>query len=52
MTIDKAIIEKITPRFEFKALVELKAGCWREETLALRGLDVPGHRSKKGRPLD
>lgn len=51
MNIEKATIEKITPRFELKAYIELGPGCWQGQTLALRGLDFPGLRSKKGRAL-
>lgn len=51
MNFDKVTISKITRRFELEALVELGNGFYQEQTLALRGLDLPGHRSKKGQAL-
>ncbi len=51
MNIEKAQIREITPRFELKAYIVMTASCWQGQTLALRGLDFPGFRSKKGRAL-
>lgn len=47
----KAVIRKITPRFELKVTVELGEGIWHGETLALRGLDLPEPGSRQGRAL-
>lgn len=47
----KAVIRKITPRFGLKVTVDLGEGIWHGETLALRGLDLPGPGSGKGRAL-
>lgn len=51
MNIEKAQVWKITPLFELKADIVIKPGFWQGQTLALRGLDFPGFRSKKGREL-
>ncbi len=51
MNIEKAQIRQITSRFELKADIVIKPGSWQGQTLALRGLDFPGFRSKKGRAL-
>ena len=47
----KAVIRKITPRFELEVTVELGEGIWHGETLALRGLDLPKPGSQAGRAL-
>lgn len=51
INIEKAHILEITPFFELKANIVIKPGSWQGQTLALRGLDFPGFRSKKGRAL-
>jgi hypothetical protein len=51
MNIEKAQIGEITRRFELKAYIAINASCWQGQTLALRGLDFPGFRSKKGQAL-
>ncbi len=51
MKTEKAFVEKITPRFELKVMVELRPDLFQTQKLAFRGLDLPGPRSKKGLAL-
>jgi len=47
----KAVIRKITPRFELKVMVELDEGIWHGETLAVRGTVAPDLREVQWRGL-
>ena len=51
MNFDKVTISKITRRFDLEAMVEFEKGFYQTQTMALRGLDLPGYRSKKGQAL-
>lgn len=51
MKFDKVTISRITRRFDLEAEVELGNGFYQGQTMALRGLDFPGRRSKKGQAL-
>lgn len=48
---EKIFVQKITPKFELKALIEQKEGWFYGQKLAFRGLDLPNPRSSKGRAL-
>ena len=48
---EKVFVEKITPKFELKAMIHMKPDFYLTQKLAFRGLDLPDPYSQKGRAL-